>query len=106
MLSNTADTNPRPSAVVHDADGSFSTGISDAHTMSESRKTLPLAAAGRCDQAGRRPSSGPKHASHHWVNLPLTTTLTTIAVTRMNATTATPGQSPRTPAAVSRVIGE
>src|ERR1700674_3591823 len=113
MLSNTADTNPRPSAVVHDADGSFSTGISDAHTMSESRKTLPLAAAGRSDQAGRRHSAAMKIATHtpapmngkrsdHWLNL----TLTTIAVTRMNATIATRGQSTRTPAAVSRVIGE
>src|SRR5688572_32013570 len=42
MLSNTAETKPSPNAVCHDAAGSRSTGISDAHSTSASRNTVPL----------------------------------------------------------------
>src|SRR5712691_2995145 len=117
MLSNTADTKPRPSAVCHDAAGSFSTGISEAHTMSERRNTLPLNAPGSSDHAGLRHSAAMKIATHtaapmngnlseKSLNFTLTMTLTAIAAIRMNATIATRGQSARTPAAGSFVIGE
>ena len=43
---------PRPNAVCHEAAGSRSTGIIDAHSTSESRKMLPLNAPGSCDQSG------------------------------------------------------
>src|SRR2546426_4943112 len=117
MLSNTAETKPRPSAVCHDAAGNFSTGISEAHTMSESRNTLPLNAPGSSDHAGRRHSAAMKITTHtaapmngklseKSLNFTLMTTLTAIAASRMDATIATRGQSTRTPAAAALAIGE
>src|SRR6267142_2013691 len=117
MLSNTADTKPRPSAVCHDAGGSFSTGISEAQTMSDRRKMLPLNAAGSSDHAGWRHSAAIAIATHtaapmngkrseYALNFTLTITLTMIAASRMAATIATRGQSTRTPAAASLAIGE
>ncbi len=117
MLSNTAETKPRPSAVCQDAAGSFSTGISEAHTISERRNTLPLNAPGSSDHAGLRHSAAMEIAAHtpapmngkrseYALNFTLTTTLTTIAASRMDATIATRGQSTRTPAAAPCVIGE
>src|SRR5262249_6518608 len=38
MLSKTADTKPRPSAVCHEALGNLSTGINVAHKTSDSKK--------------------------------------------------------------------
>jgi hypothetical protein len=46
MLSNTAETNPRPRVVWGDASGRCSTGIIDAINTSDSRNKLPFAAAG------------------------------------------------------------
>ncbi len=68
MLSNTADTKPRPKAVCEEAAGSFSTGIIEAQVTSASRNTVPLTAPGSSSHSGLR--SG--------------------AVTRIAATTVTP----------------
>ena len=54
MLSNTAETKPRPNVVCHDAGGSCSTGIIDAASTSDSRNTAPRAASGSSSQSGRR----------------------------------------------------
>src|SRR5262245_49066429 len=54
ILSNTAETKPRPSVVCHDAAGSFSTGMSEAQVTSASRNTDPLNASGSRPQSGRR----------------------------------------------------
>ena len=53
MLSKTAETNPRPNVVCHDAAGSASTGINDADSTSDSRKAVPLSDSGSTDQSGR-----------------------------------------------------
>jgi len=54
MLSKTADTKPRPSAVCHEALGNLSTGINVAHKTSDSKKILPLIVSGKISQSGRR----------------------------------------------------
>src|SRR6186713_2014121 len=54
MLSNTAETKPRPSAVGQDAAGSFSTGISEAAVTSARRKMVPLKVSGITVQSGAR----------------------------------------------------
>src|SRR6185436_18627759 len=54
MLSNTADTKPRPSAVGQEAAGSFSTGINEAAVTSASRKIVPLKVSGITFQSGAR----------------------------------------------------
>src|SRR2546430_1809260 len=64
MLSNTAETKPRPSAVCHEAAGSFSTGMSEAQRMSDSRKMLPLNAPGSSDHCGARHGALTRIASH------------------------------------------
>ena len=117
MLSKTAETKPRPSAVCQDAAGNFSTGISEAHTISERRNTLPLNAPGSSDHAGLRHSAAMRIAAHtpapmngkrseYALNFTLTITLTMIAASRMDATIATRGQSTRAPPAAPCVIGE
>ena len=58
MLSNTEERKPRPSAVCHDAAGSFSTGIIEAHSTSESRKIEPLQRAGQQLPVGRTQRRG------------------------------------------------
>ncbi|MNC91930.1 hypothetical protein D3C83_82720 [compost metagenome] len=58
MLSKTAETKPSASADSHEAAGSFSTGIMEAHRMSESRKMLPW------NDSGSRPQSGLRHGTH------------------------------------------
>jgi hypothetical protein len=54
MLSNTADTNPRPKAVGHDAEGNVSTGIIEADVTSASRKIVPLNVSRSTAQSSRR----------------------------------------------------
>ena len=54
MLSNTAETKPRLSAVCHEALGNLSTGISVAHRTNDRRKMLPFTLAGTISQSGRR----------------------------------------------------
>ena len=54
MLSNTADKNPKPSAVCQDAIGKRSTGIIEAINTSESRKIALRNALGSTSQSGRR----------------------------------------------------
>src|SRR6185295_16278892 len=54
MLSNTAETTPRPKVPGALASGSRSTGIMDAASTSDSRNTLPLIASGNTLQSGRR----------------------------------------------------
>src|SRR5436190_20470805 len=117
MLSKTGDTNPRLIATGHDAAGSLCTGIIDAASTSESRKMLPLSAFGNSSHAGRRsgtqinnatqtaaPMKGKRsEISMYWA---LTTTGTTIAATRINATMNTRAQSTTMPTGGSRVIGE
>src|SRR5436305_1397284 len=48
MLSKTADTKPRPSAVCQEATGSRSTGIIEAAVTSASRKIVPLPETFKC----------------------------------------------------------
>src|SRR5690348_15236791 len=117
MLSNTAETNPKPIATLHDASGSVSTGIIDAANTSERRKMLPLSAPGSSSQWGRRRGTHSNSATHTAapmngkrseisVNRTLTTTLATIAVIKIAATMNTRAQSIETPTGGSRVIGE
>ena len=54
MLSNTADTKPRPSVDCGEAAGRLSTGIIEAASTSDSRNTAPFAAAGITVKSGRR----------------------------------------------------
>ena len=54
MLSNTAERNPRPSVVGQEATGRLSTGIIEAQTTSESRKSVPLKVSGSTSQSWRR----------------------------------------------------
>src|SRR5687768_18231878 len=97
MLSKTDDRNPRANELGHDAEGSFSTGISEAHSTSASRKILPLKAFGIRLHCGLRrgthaniatqtatPMKG--NASDKCLNFRLTVTLVAIAATRMSAT--------------------
>ena len=64
MLSNTADTKPRPSAVCQDASGSFSTGIIEAQVTSASRKIVPLKVSGMTSQSGRRSGAVTRITTH------------------------------------------
>ena len=64
MLSNTAETKPRPSAVCQDASGSFSTGIIDAEVTSASRKIVPLKVSGMISQSGRRNGAAARITTH------------------------------------------
>src|SRR4051812_5078265 len=64
MLSNTADTNPRPRAVGHDAPGSSLTGIIDAQLTRANRNTEPLNASGNSPQPGRRTGAVASSATH------------------------------------------
>jgi hypothetical protein len=64
MLSKTAETKPRPSAVCHDAAGSFSTGIIEAQVTNESRKTVPLKVSGSTPQSGCRKGTANRMAAH------------------------------------------
>src|SRR5947207_15503822 len=64
MLSNTAETNPRPIDTDHDASGSFWTGIIDAASTRERRKMLPLNALGSSSQCGRRSGTHNNSATH------------------------------------------
>src|SRR5207302_8902936 len=54
MLSNTAETKPKPSAVGHEAAGSFSTGINEGAVTNASRKIVPLKVSGITFQSGAR----------------------------------------------------
>src|SRR4029078_4542424 len=54
MLSNTAETKARPSAVGHEAADSFSTGINEAAVTNASRKMGPLKVSGITFQSGAR----------------------------------------------------
>ena len=104
MLSNAAETNPRLNAVGHEAAGSFSTGIIDAHVTSARRKMEPFAASGSASQSGRRSPTVDRIASQTATpmkgnvsaaaaNRRFTTTLVEIAATRMSATIPTRIQS-------------
>src|SRR5262245_66595339 len=64
MLSNTADTKPRPSAVGHDAAGSSSTGIIEADVTRASRKIVPLKVSGSTFQSGRRNEAVANRTAH------------------------------------------
>src|SRR5579864_2669260 len=100
MLSKTAETKPSPSATCHDASGT-----------SDSRKIEPRIAPGSSSQWGLRNGAHSSSAIHtaapmngkrsdHALNLTLTTTLTTIAVTRVAATMKTRTPSILMPAIV------
>jgi hypothetical protein len=104
MLSNTADTNPSPSVVSHDAIGSRSTGISDAASTRQSRKTAPRRVAGMTDQSGRRQAAvassttqtvEPRNGNRSPApgNRTLVATLTAMAEARISATMAIRPQS-------------
>src|SRR5436190_20284788 len=100
MLSKTEDRKPRPNVVGHEAPGSFSTGMREAHITSESRKIVPLSAFGRSDQSGRRIGAVARIATQtaapitgKWSSTSLkyrfAATLATIAAMRIAATIAT-----------------
>ena len=70
MLSNTEDRKPRPSAVCHDATGSSSTGISEAHgdereqedrALEGLRHDLPVGPAQRRGREDHDPHRKPDH---------------------------------------------
>ena len=63
MLSNTAETKPRPSVVAQDGVGNAATGISEAHHTSASRNRLPLKALGSRFQLGGRYAASSSRAS-------------------------------------------
>src|SRR5262245_60437881 len=117
MLSNTAETNPRPSAVGQDATGNFSTGIIDAAVTSASRKIVPLNVSGSTPQSGRRngvvanstthtdsPSTGTRPSNSGKCRL--VTTFTTRATSSIAATMNTRVQSMTTPCRACLTIGE
>src|SRR3954452_11221132 len=117
MLSNTAETKPRPSAVGQDATGSLSTGIIEAAVTSASRKIVPLNVSGITDQSGLRkgavkkitihtamPSTG--IASSNAGNFRLAVMLAVSAATRMAATINTLVASIFRPLGGSLTIGE
>ena len=100
MLSKTAETKPSPKAVCHEAAGSFSTGIIEAHRIKESRKMLPLNAPGSSFQSGCRHSAVTRMAaqtaapmngklSECSANLTLINTFIAIAAARMITTIVT-----------------
>ncbi len=64
MLSKTEERKPRPKALCQEAAGSFSTGIIDAQSTSESRKIEPLTASGNTSQSGRRAATEIRIATH------------------------------------------
>src|SRR5919198_77020 len=117
MLSNTDDKKPRPNAVCHDAAGSSSTGIIDAHVTKASRKSVPLKVSGMMSQSGLRsgaatrmtiqtamPSTG--KTSSTTGNRRLAVTLAATATTRIATTIHTRVHSMRTPEDMFRMIGE
>ncbi len=98
MLSNTDDRKPSPSVVGHDGGGSLSTGISEAHQTSASRKMLPLSAPGSRLHCGARTGAVARIASTtalpitgKWSStagsLRLNQTLAEIAAARIASTT-------------------
>src|ERR1017187_6560001 len=106
MLSNTAETKPRPKAECQDAAGSASTGIIDAQVTRDSRKIDPLLASGSSSQSGLLSGTLNRIAAHTAapmngkgtegsLNSTLTITLATIAQIRISATMPARGQSTR-----------
>src|SRR5215831_2870849 len=94
MLSNTAETKPRPNAVCQLADGSLSTGIIEAAVTSARRKIVPLNVLGNTSQSGRRNGTAARitaqtarpitgTTSSNAGNLTLATILATIAAIRI-----------------------
>ena len=117
MLSNTAETKPKPKAVCHDAAGKCSTGIIDAIVTSESKKIVPFIAPGNSDQSGLRSGTASKIATHtatpitgNWSSTAgkyrFATTLASTAATRMKATMPTRVQSTLMPGGASFMIGQ
>src|SRR5688500_15770829 len=117
MLSKTDDRNPRASEVGHDAEGSFSTGMRDAHSTSASRKMLTLKASGIRLHCGCRRGTQAKIATHtatpmkgntsaKCLNFRLTVTLVAIAATRMAATMKMRAQSIAAPCPFAAASGE
>src|SRR6266540_1290620 len=89
MLSNTAERKPKPSVVLEDAKGNFSTGIIEAINTSESRKIEPRKALGSTSQSGRRIPAEPTIATHtatpingKWSPCPVNFTFTITLVAR------------------------
>jgi hypothetical protein len=64
MLSNTADTKPRPSAVCHEATGSFSTGIIEAHTHQREQEDAALERTGQQAPGRVRTGAVTRMATH------------------------------------------
>src|SRR5262249_32995660 len=64
MLSNTAETQPRPNAVCQDAAGSFSTGTIEAPVTTDSRKIVPLRVSASTAQPGCRKGTAARMAAH------------------------------------------
>jgi hypothetical protein len=117
MLSNTAETKPRPRVVCQEAAGNFSTGMSDAQVTRASRKTEPLNASGSSLQSGRRSVAVSRIATQtaapmtgKWSSTAgkyrLAATLAPIAASRMTPTIAMRAQSTRCWTLASLMIGE
>src|SRR5262249_32962318 len=111
------DRKPSPKAVCHDAAGSSSTGIIDAHVTNANRKIVPLEVSGMIAQSGLRngavarmtiqtaiPSTGKTSSTAG--NRRFAVTLAPIATTRIAATIHTRTHSTRSPEGASRTIGE
>ena len=64
MLSKKAEMKPSASADTHEAGGSLSTGIIEAHSTSDSRKTEPLMVSGSTSQSWRRTPTVIMMATH------------------------------------------
>ena len=117
MLSNTAETKPRPIATTADAGGSCSTGIIDAMVTSESRKTEPLRVSGMTSQSGRRIGIDSRIAAHTAAprkgklsaisgKVVLMKTLVAMANARIMPTMPTRAQSTRVCSCACLMIGE
>src|SRR5690606_14792320 len=105
MLSNTAETQPRPKAVCHDAAGSVSTGISDAQVTSVSRNSVPFTDAGTTFQSVDTKSAETTIAIQTPAAGKSSSTFVAIAPTRISATTTSLRHLTSSPVTSSRWIG-
>src|SRR3954466_14084941 len=108
---------PSPSAVGHEATGNRSTGIIEAASTSDSRKTVPRSVAGITDQSGRRHPDVSSKTSHtvaprngrlleYCGNATFEITLTVTAAMSISATMQTRGQSTARRSSELLTIGE
>src|SRR5690554_6473037 len=102
ILSKTADTQPRPKAVCHDAAGNVSTGISDAHVTRVNKNSVPFTDAGTTFQSVETKSAETTIAIQTPAAGKSSSTFVTTAPTRISATTTSLRQSMSCRATLSR----